>query len=292
MMYPHEWFATLYSEHQNVFKKILLGGSNTSCEDFWRSVSDWPAYKYHSVASFSADELKMTVPLALHGDGSPTIGVGKSWAMSTDNWSLTSLLAVGPTLTHYHTMGIIWCEGQTTQTTEAFLRHLSWSLHWLQQEIWPRLSVDRRPFPPGSLDAERAGSPLAAGYRGSLLCLFGDLEHYASKLRLEHYASNQPCIWCRAGRLGDANMQWTSCRRDSAWWATVYGTPDEWKRHHFGRCLEVHQLRDVCLSPVPRQLVHTPASVHPSQPFNYSGFFKFVFYARNAGLVTRKAHRV
>ena len=42
-----------------------------------------------------------TVPLALHGDGTPVSGIGKAWSRLMDIYSFTSLMAAGATLFFY-----------------------------------------------------------------------------------------------------------------------------------------------------------------------------------------------
>ena len=110
----------------------------------------------------------------------------------------------------------------------------------------------RRPWPAGSMDALRAGRPLASGYSAALVGLQGDLEYFAKYLRLEHFASNQPCCWCAANK---STIPWTEFRRpgrgEAAWWKTQYDRREAWEATHPNRSIIFKALDLSCNNVVP-----------------------------------------
>ena len=81
------------------------------------------------------------VPLRLHGDGTPAMGVGKAWGKMIDVWSWTSILCRGTTQL---TIFLIYCvhaalrsakEGHNT--LEVAFRKMVWSFDALWEGTWP-----------------------------------------------------------------------------------------------------------------------------------------------------------
>ncbi len=111
-----------------------------------------------------------------------------------------------------------------------------------------QLCSRRAAWPPGSVDAARAGKPLAAGWSAALVGIQGDLEFEAKYLRLEHFGSLSPCPWCKANK---STLPWTEFRRpgpqQACWWATVWDDRPTWEAAHPNRCklLEVLEM-SVC----------------------------------------------
>ena len=62
---------------------------------------------------------------------------------------------------------------------------------------------DGTPFPEHSLDARRAGTELAGGFKGALIALQGDLEFFASAMDLPRWNVNKGgCPVCKRVRHG------------------------------------------------------------------------------------------
>ena len=233
ILYPHEWFSVLFNHHNDMFMKVLVGDSFDNIPKFWHEVEEMPAYKTHSVRSQEGHRAKV-VPLALHGDGVPVIGVAKAGSQSANIWSVTSLLTYGPTNFFYHMIYMMWKDSAETETHERVWLALGWSFYWLQRGVWPRCDMDRRPYHPDSPEGRKAGTPLAGGYGACLLLLLGDLDYVAADLRLEHYGSRTPCCVCQANK---STIPWTHCHpRDAAWWPTVWQSVDAWRASHPNAC--------------------------------------------------------
>ena len=76
----------------------------------------------------------------------------------------------------------------------------------------------------------KAGLQLADGFGACLLLLIGDLDHVAKELGLEHSGSLRPCTQCRCNK---STIPWTETHATQAkFWATVYKTAADWRRHH------------------------------------------------------------
>ena len=85
---------------------------------------------------------RLVVPLCLHGDGTPAMGVGKSWSKQMDVWSWRSLLCKGPSLL---TMILIFCVHASLRcveeghhTLETAFKKMRWSFDALYEGVWPK----------------------------------------------------------------------------------------------------------------------------------------------------------
>ncbi|CAK9031747.1 unnamed protein product [Durusdinium trenchii] len=117
-----------------------------------------------------------TVPIAVHGDGVPVTGVGKVWSRVMTNYSWYSLLGYGTTPSM-----LMWVWGffdklkvgdQASGTLLEFYSILRWSF----------LALSEGRYKEGSVEALRAGSWLAGGWKGALWALTGDLDYFNAML--------------------------------------------------------------------------------------------------------------
>lgn len=83
------------------------------------------------------------IPLGLHGDGTPCMGVGKAWGKMVDAWTWHSLLVSGHSLL---TMMLIFCIHSALRSTLAGKNTLdrvfgmmAWSFAALDKGEWPTL---------------------------------------------------------------------------------------------------------------------------------------------------------
>ena len=84
-MLPHQLFANLYHHYRSEFRRRILGAEG-AIEHFWNTMSDHPALNDHPMKE-KRNWKTLYVPIALHGDGVPISGVGKSWQRSAEIWS-------------------------------------------------------------------------------------------------------------------------------------------------------------------------------------------------------------
>ena len=88
-------------------------------------------------------------------------------------------------------------------TLHLFFKILSWSFQCLLSGTFPAFNWDGKPFPEHSLDARRAGTELAGGFKGVLVAIQGDLDFYASAMNLPRWNVNKGgCPLCKCVRHG------------------------------------------------------------------------------------------
>ena len=132
----------MYKHHREAFDEIILGGDPGTPTTFWNAVRDSTEFKAHPVSG--QDDLHLCIPLALHGDGVPCTGVSRSWSQGVDCWSVTSLLARGPTIRYWCVLSMLWQEACDAGTLKAFWLTLAWSFYWLQKGEWPRVDQHKK----------------------------------------------------------------------------------------------------------------------------------------------------
>jgi len=239
IMLPHQVFASLYKNHQDVFLKSILGGSYDEPRRFWDAMEGNPAYTNHPVSK-RAKHKTHAIPLVLHGDAVSTSGCGKSWAKSCDAYSWTSILAGNAdALTSSF---LIWLffgklllkQSGNLNAFKAFERKLTWSLYWLMLGRWPTRDEHGREYPKGSSEWKLAHEVkwLANGFFGVLWLLVGDLEHmykawgFPSPTSIGH--DSKACACCGANG-NDADKPWTDGRLDQAKWVPTIYTNATWE---------------------------------------------------------------
>ena len=256
MLLPHELFATMYEHHRERFIEVLCGGSLATIEMFWQDVAGTQKYASHP-ARLVPSHRKKCIPIALHGDGVPISGVGKSWSKSAQVFSWTSLLARGPTkstcfLIYLFFWHLIVPAGNM-DLYKKFTKVLCWSLGALFDGKWPGADADGRPWEQGSPQAERAGKPLANGFFCCVYLLKGDLEFMSKAFGLEWASSNSPCSLCRCNTT---DIPWSDGRRTAAWRNTIW-KPAAWAANRPERHL-IFNVPGVHLELCARHLTHTP----------------------------------
>ena len=229
MLLPHELFSMMYTHHRGAFVQRLLGGSEARVGEFWAAMADHPAYRAHPVAR-RPDHIEKAIPIAVHGDGVPVAGIGKSWSKSMDTYSWCSLLCTGPTSAFLFVIYAMYTKLAVNlpnrNFVEQFFNLLRWSLYWLYLGVWPLRDVRGQPYPEGSELAAKAGKPLAQGYYACLWVLRADLEHMAKAYQFPYWNQANPCGLCQADRAG---RPWTDTRPSAAWRDTTWASNAAWR---------------------------------------------------------------
>jgi hypothetical protein len=136
---PHEMFSALFNNYNAFFSSSIVSDVSKTRE-FWKAVKDHPQMKSHPIAS-RAGYQKLAIPLGLHGDGVPIVGLGKGWVKMALVFSWSSLLGAGNTLCSQFYIWSVFeklCvveEGK--RTLDVFFQILVWSLKWLWLGVWP-----------------------------------------------------------------------------------------------------------------------------------------------------------
>ena len=139
MLLPHELFSVIYHSYKAVWSKTVAPSVDT-VKKFWHAVRLHPQMQDHPMkAKPSWNE--RTVPIAVHGDGVPIVGVGKAWSRMMTHYSWYSLIGQGKTSS---TLMWIWAfydrlkVGDVTHgTLHEFYKILHWSFLCLAEGKWP-----------------------------------------------------------------------------------------------------------------------------------------------------------
>ena len=255
MLLPHELFATIYTHHRDRFFEVLCGGSEANIEQFWAEVEG--TQKYASLpARLVPTHKKRCIPIAIHGDGVPISGIGKSWSKSAQVFSWCSLLARGSTintcfLIYLFFWQLIVSSGGMDQY-QKFTKMLCWSLTALSSGKWPRADAEGRAWEKGSPQEARAGKPLADGFFCCVYLIKGDLEFMAKAFGLAWASSNSPCSLCECNTT---NTPWTDGRREAAWRNTIW-KPGAWAAQRPERHL-IFKLPGVSILSYVPDILHT-----------------------------------
>lgn len=222
ILMPHLVWSEMYESNAEMFRKVMIPSGSRQIADFWNSIEGHPALKDHPMMS-TPDWNNMCIPLSIHGDGVPVVGVGKSWAKGVETYSWTSLLCEGtPFMKHWllivsqkHSQ----CKSPDHDTMKKAWDTLAWSFRALFLGKHPSTDPAGNPWPPNSREAQLAGTPLAGGLRGVVLVIRGDLEYFSNTLHLEHFSSAEPCCLCLANR---DSVPWNDHRPTAEWRSTCW----------------------------------------------------------------------
>lgn len=230
---PHEYFHYLYSKRPTVFKDIMLGGSRDNLHKFWSESERRNDPRYAQLhlceATREHDWQHKSVPLSLHGDKVPVLGIGKAGTRSLDVTSMQSLLAVaGSSLRVKMPICAVFDHNKVDTTDEEMGKVILWSLRALEKGKWPTHDHHDVMYDPTSAEGILAGQDLAAGFKCILYIQKSDLDHLAKPLGLRHYSANMPCDLCPCDKAADASL-WPSNFFDGSAWTHASYTADEWR---------------------------------------------------------------
>jgi hypothetical protein len=145
ILWPHEWFAALYSQYPTVFVERLLGGAAEKVGAFWRAVSAHPGMR-----DFSHESPDKAIPICISGDGVPVVGIGKTWQRGVDVWHWFSLLGDQSSLGSYWLISAVWghllVDTDDANTKNALLKKIWWSMMALWKGEWPTEDEEGMPL--------------------------------------------------------------------------------------------------------------------------------------------------
>ena len=226
MLLPHLVFSQIYHCYKSAWDTIICP-SQDQLKTFWKLQKKHPAYPGHPVLGGNPQFATKMVPLALHGDGTPVLRIGKVWSRQLTTWSWNSLLGMGSTKPMQMQVWSCFDETMASTTLAEFWQILAWSFKWLQLGVFPDADHLGNKYAANTQDGQKAGQYLAGGYCGVLWSLVGDLEYLTQILKLPHYSSKSgPCSLCKC--TGDSSaMSWKDCRL-TAPWVQAQWKPHEW----------------------------------------------------------------
>ena len=149
ILLPHEMFSAIFHHYPNTFKKCILN-SEDSLNAFWNSVSQHPQMRGHPVKEIEGYK-KRCIPLGMHGDGVPIVGLGKGWSRVMSLFSWYSLVGQGQTR---EILFWVWgvydrlITGAVDQGTRGkFFAVLGWSFRILMEGRWPTSDFEGKKQP-------------------------------------------------------------------------------------------------------------------------------------------------
>ena len=226
---PHEVFSAIYHKYPQTWQKTMVP-SQAHLERFWTVTDGHPTLVNSPLKECPSYKTK-AVPILLHGDGVPIVGIGKGWYKIATVFSWASMLTSSGTK---ESMKFIWgafdklCkkDGEgTAGTFSTFFKVLVWSLQSLYSGKWPHRDHNGHLFPSSSWRGKLAGRDLAAGFTGYLFSVIGDMDYFSSILQLPHFSwAKGPCALCKC-TLGGVTT-WTDFRKTAAWLGTRWSKAD------------------------------------------------------------------
>ena len=233
---PHKLFSCMFELLPDAFQSSVLGGDAASVPRFWAAMKNHPVVTSRPELRDRKD-LNKVVPIGLHGDGVTYMQTRGPGGKALEVLSWTSLLTKGPTKVSSFLMFLlvknVVKDVGVDQTWPKVWKVLCWSLQALLVGTWPLKDWDNNDFAPGTIDAERKGTPLAEGFCAMVFILKSDLEFLSNHFHLNSPASNSPCALCQCDRSMDSRP-WTDCRPTANWRATCWGAED-WAAVHPSR---------------------------------------------------------
>ena len=75
---PHRQFANLYHKHPDRWKEIICPSQEVP-KDFWQAMEDHPLMRSTPLKTKEGGYISTCIPIRIHGDDVPVVGVGKCW---------------------------------------------------------------------------------------------------------------------------------------------------------------------------------------------------------------------
>jgi len=143
IMLPHEMFAYVASKPEKWTSHMLPNPDGLP--KFWEAFSGHPVMEGHPALD-RADYRTRCLPLGLHGDEVPVVGVGKIWCRTALVFSWFSLMVNAAGADLLDTMLYIWgvfekyvkpCAPNATGTMKTFWSVMLWSFKAMWTGRWP-----------------------------------------------------------------------------------------------------------------------------------------------------------
>lgn len=166
---PHEYFAAMFEDKQQWHDCILP--DIEALPRFWQNFQHHPCMDKHPVKK-QKDWQRRVLPLSVHGDEVPVIGVGKIWCRSVLSFSWCSLVANALGAAGDNIMFYIWgifekyAQPGTEGTMQSFWTIMAWSFQTLNGRHLACERLERQflfPFFSGRQEKRQ-------GISGRLLC--------------------------------------------------------------------------------------------------------------------------
>ena len=222
IMWPRILFHALYNHLPTAFFSRIVPDVSI-VEHFWKSVESTEHYMTHPVRH-RANHMRKCVPIFLHADGVPCVGIGKSWSKMCDVWSWGSVLVTDgntkASLFLIYAFYALLAIGE--ESYDAFWVGLVWSLKQLYTGKFSDEDMFGNKYKPGTLGYKRKGQFIAGGWFATLWIVEADLDFIHKRLGMRNCGALCPCSWCGADS-DPLSVPWSDFRPlDAKWLQQIY----------------------------------------------------------------------
>ena len=113
-------------------------------------------------------------------NAAPVVGVGKGWQKQICLFSWGSMLVPCGIMKRNHLIWLLFealcADSRLGRAMPRFLKKLKWSFQILQSDEWPYCDGNEKPYTlkDNPVEFKRKGKPIAGGYCGVPVGIFGD----------------------------------------------------------------------------------------------------------------------
>ena len=208
---PHEFFASLYAERRDDFRRCVQG-DNQERAQLWERFKKLPLVQNHP--TLGEQDLGQCIPIGIHADAGKFSHQDASFVIT---WN--SLLGQGPTIEQRFVITAIRKTQlvETGATLNAIFKVISWSLNCMAEGMRPIVDEDDNPLPGSS---ERTS--LAGPWRGLCCQVRGDWQFYCQAFNFPQWnVAGRMCWMCQASSVSE-RLFWTNFNRDAGWRRTCW----------------------------------------------------------------------
>ena len=187
---PHKQVEHIFHSSRERFDKMFLaGGGESNLQSFWDNVERRgdPRLTDHPMRERKGWK-KRAIPISVHADAVPSVGVGKAGVKSFEVTSLQGVLGNGTTIEVKLYMHGIFDSNKTDDgaTDQAIWQHEARSLWWM--------FLGEKPDP--SNPSQSSEEELCGGFSFVTWIVKRDVEHQSKGFGFRHHNSKKPCELC------------------------------------------------------------------------------------------------
>lgn len=197
VLWPWDILAHLWESpnHSSFFAWVHDPPSEAQqrCQEYWDRSSHLPFY-----SKLKLTNPGMTVPIAWHMDGVKVFKTQKVWA-----YSHSSAVRKGPSI-ESKILFLLFRDNFMVKphTNDCVAKLIAYVMDTLGSGVFPSVDENGKAFPANSMEARRAGTTFAGGWRAAFACFKADLEGRVLTHKLvRNWASDSICEHCLASKL-------------------------------------------------------------------------------------------
>lgn len=190
VFWPHKLMVDLES-YDGHLERIMCA---SELEEFWTGVEQAQDPKLSGHPMLQDPDWKRTcIPVFIHGDG---VEYHDRDSLMVYSWG--SLLAQGASQdTSFLLAAFPKSATEKESTWKPVLEEMRWSFNVAMTGKHPSANAQNQKYPPGSVEAQKAGMPLTSGnFKLVVWSLQGDHDYFSNVLRLPHWNCDALCWAC------------------------------------------------------------------------------------------------